>query len=92
MKKFTFKGGIHPPANKEAAGVPIKILPPPEVLVFPMQQHIGAPAMPTVKPGDRVLMYQLIGKATGGVSANSELRRRMQEECKKRGFKPFRCA
>lgn len=70
MKKFTFKGGIHPPANKEAAGVPIKILPPPEVLVFPMQQHIGAPAMPTVKPGDRVLMYQLIGKATGGVSAN----------------------
>ncbi len=71
MKKFTFKGGIHPPANKEAtAGKPIKILPPPEILTFPMQQHIGAPATPVVKKGDRVLMYQLIGKAIGGVSAN----------------------
>ena len=35
--------------------------------------------------------YKKIAVA-GGVSANSELRRRMQEECKKRGFKPFRCA
>ncbi len=39
-------------------------------MCFPMQQHIGAAAMPTVKKGDRVLMYQLIGKAIGGVSAN----------------------
>lgn len=71
MKKFTFKGGIHPPANKGAtASVPIKILSPPKILTFPMQQHIGAPATPVVEKGERVLMYQLIGKAQGFVSAN----------------------
>ncbi len=71
MKKFTFKGGIHPPSNKEGtASIPIKILTPPEILSFPMSQHIGAPATPLVKKGDRVLMYQVIGEGTGGVSAS----------------------
>jgi len=71
LKKFTFKGGIHPNASKgRTCGIPIKELKAPETLIFPMSQHIGAPATPTVQKGDRVLMYQKIGEASGGFSAN----------------------
>ena len=39
-------------------------------LVFPMSQHIGAPAKPLVAKGDRVLAGQKIGEAGGFISAN----------------------
>ncbi len=68
---LTFKGGIHPNDMKDSTcKKPIIELEAPKTLVFPMQQHIGAPAVPTVKVGDRVLMGQLIGEAGGFVSAN----------------------
>lgn len=71
MAKFTFKGGIHPPDNKDKTNkIPIKVLPAPKTLMFPMAQHIGAPAKPIVKKGDRVLTCQKIGEAQGFVSAN----------------------
>ena len=67
----TFHGGVHPRGNKEAtAAKPIVDLAPPEELVFPLSQHIGAPAKPCVKPGDRVLMGQKIAEADGFMSAN----------------------
>ena len=67
----TFPGGIHPNDAKEATNKKEIInLDAPDVLVFPMSQHIGAPAVPCVKPGDEVKAGQLIGEASGFVSAN----------------------
>ena len=65
MSILTFKGGVHPYDGKELSKDKAvrKILPGKE-LVFPMSQHIGAPAQPTVEVGERVLKGQLIGKAT----------------------------
>ena len=38
-------------------------------MVFPMSQHIGAPATPCVKVTDRVLKGMKIGEASGFVSS-----------------------
>ena len=40
------------------------------MVYIPLSQHIGAPAKPVVKPGDKVTMGQVIGKAGGFVSTN----------------------
>ena len=55
MKKFTFKGGIHPDDSKELTkDIPIKELPVPDVVYIPLRQHIGALLEPCVKVGDYV--------------------------------------
>lgn len=70
MGLFSFKGGIHPPHGKTLSkDKAIEPLLPKKDLVFPMSQHIGAPCEPIVKKGDRVLVGQKIGQATGFVSA-----------------------
>ena len=49
MGLATFKGGIHPYEGKELSeNKPIQVLLPKGELVFPMSQHIGAPAKPLV--------------------------------------------
>ena len=66
----TFKGGIHPPYNKElASGKAIKRAPVPAEVVIPLSQHIGAPNEPLVKEGDRVEPGQKIGSSEAFVSA-----------------------
>ena len=66
----TFRGGVHPDGNKNATKMkPIADLTPPEELVFPLSQHIGAPAVPCVKTGDTVCIGQKIAEAGGFVSA-----------------------
>jgi electron transport complex protein RnfC len=66
----TFKGGIHPPYNKElASGKAIKRAPVPAEVIIPLQQHIGAPNEPLVSAGDRVEVGQKIGAAEAFVSA-----------------------
>lgn len=71
MKLGTFRGGIHPNDAKEMSkNTPIKEILPKGILVYPMSQHIGAPANPIVSVGDRVLAGQKIGEATGFISAN----------------------
>ena len=71
MAGFTFKGGIHPYEGKELSkDKPIKKFIPEGNMVYPLSQHIGAPAKPVVKKGDRVLAGQLIAEAGGFVSAN----------------------
>lgn len=69
--KYTFKGGIHPYEGKELTMDKeiVEYLPKGD-MVFPISQHIGAPAKPVVKKGDRVLAGQLIAEAGGFVSAN----------------------
>ncbi|MBS7359906.1 MAG: electron transport complex subunit RsxC [Oscillospiraceae bacterium] len=44
-------------------------MPIPEKVVLPMQQHIGAPCVPTVKVGDTVKVGQLIGDTDKFISA-----------------------
>jgi len=68
---FRFRGGIHPPASKELTqGKRIEDAPVPEVLAVPMVQHLGGPAKPRVSKGDEVKKGQLVGEASGFVSAN----------------------
>lgn len=70
MAKLTFNGGIHPYDGKDLTkDFSIVNILPKEELVYPLSQHIGAPATPIVKKGDRVLRGQMIAEATGFVSA-----------------------
>ena len=63
---FSFFGGIHPKENKfYAEGQRVQPFPEPDVLVIPMQQHIGAPCKPLVKKGDPVTVGQKIGDNQG---------------------------
>ncbi len=70
MALLTFKGGVHPPDHKElSSGAPIKATPPPSQVLIPLSQHIGAPCKCTVQIGQEVKKGELIGEATGFVSA-----------------------
>ena len=70
MGSNTFKGGVHPYEGKELAkDSPIKEVLPKGELVFPLSQHIGAPATPIVAVGDTVLKGQKIAEAGGFVSS-----------------------
>lgn len=71
MELLTFKNGVHPPHGKHyTENKQIEEYLPKGDVVIPMSQHIGAPAEPLVKKGDRVLVGQKIGEAKGFVSAN----------------------
>lgn len=70
MARLTFIGGIHPYDGKELSkNRKIKEVLPKGDLVYPLSQHIGAPAVPIVKKGDKVLTGQMIAEAGGVVSA-----------------------
>ncbi len=70
MAKLTFLGGVHPYDGKDLSkDKPIKEVLPKGDLVYPLSQHIGAPANPIVKKGDHVLTGQKIAEAAGFVSA-----------------------
>lgn len=69
LKINDFHGGIHPPENKhQSTGEPIGAIPLAEDLIVPLNQHIGATAIPLVKLGDQVLKGQKIAEADGPVS------------------------
>lgn len=68
-KVWDIHGGIHPPENKiQSLGEAIVTAAIAPQLVLPVSQHIGAPAKPCVKIGDRVLKGQCIAEAVGPVS------------------------
>ncbi len=70
MALLTFKGGVHPDDGKSLAKDKAIVSVKPEgALVYPVSQHIGAPASPVVAVGDRVLKGQKIAEAGGFVSA-----------------------
>ena len=70
MALLTFKGGIHPDDGKSLAkDKAIVEVKPKGDLVYPVSQHIGAPANPVVAVGDHVLKGQMIAEAGGFVSA-----------------------
>ena len=66
---MTFKGGVHPVEGKDLSkDKPTRELLPKGELVYPVSQHIGAPAKPVVAVGDVVLKGQMIAEAGGFVS------------------------
>ena len=70
MGLSTFIGGVHPYEGKElSADKPIQVIQPKGELVYPLSQHIGAPAAAIVQKGDHVLAGQKIADAAGFVSS-----------------------
>ena len=70
MNIRTFRvGGIHPDENKLTHEVPTVVAALPKQAIFPLSQHIGAPAKPVVQKGDKVKVGTLIAEAGGFVSA-----------------------
>ena len=70
MAKLTFVGGIHPFDGKSLTKKKrIKDILPTGDLVYPLSQHIGAPAKAVVKKGDHVLAGQVLAESGGFVSA-----------------------
>ena len=70
MNIRTFRiGGIHPEENKLTHEVATQVAPLPKQAIFPLSQHIGAPARPVVQKGDKVKVGTLIAEAGGFVSA-----------------------
>ena len=68
MKTFRI-GGVHPAENKLSAGKKIEPMALPKQAVFPLSQHIGAPAVACVAKGDMVKVGTKIAEAGGFVSA-----------------------
>ena len=70
MGILTFKGGVHPYDGKELSknSPVVKYLPKGD-MVYPLSQHIGAPAAAIVQKGDLVLAGQKIADAAVFVSS-----------------------
>lgn len=64
-----FRGGIDPGHHKETAELETVRMPLPSRVIIPMLQHVGAPCVPLVKKGDRVLVGQKIGDSDRPISA-----------------------
>lgn len=62
-------GGVHLKHAKNTARSTPRKMPPPSIVRIPMQMHIGAPAIPTVKVGDEVKIGTLIGTANERLSS-----------------------
>ena len=70
MAFLTFKGGVHPYDGKELTkNSPVEKYVPKGEMVYPLSQHIGAPASALVVKGDHVLKGQKIAEAGGFVSS-----------------------
>ena len=69
MKKYSFKGGIHPLHDRHegksaTSGSPVTDFVS-DTVCIPMNMHLGAPSTPCVQKGDIVKMGQVIGEAAG---------------------------
>jgi len=70
MKVKTFRiGGVHPDENKLSNDKVTVAAELPKQAIFPLSQHIGAPAKPVVAKGDKVKVGTLLAEAGGFVSA-----------------------
>jgi len=68
FKKKHMKG-IYVKHNKSTENMETRTMKVPAMVYISMAQHIGVPAKPLVKPGDQVLVGQLIGDSDAFVSA-----------------------
>ena len=69
MGLLTFKGGVHPNDGKSLAKdkAIVELLPQGD-LVYPLSQHIGAPAQAIVNTGYQVTRGQMIAQPAQGLS------------------------
>src|SRR5210317_2059816 len=69
LQKNTFRHGVHPPENKdETANLPIRQFPFAPLLIVPLSQHLGKPAVPVVREGQEVVRGQTIAEPDGFMS------------------------
>ncbi len=61
--------GVHVPHRKNTALMEEVRMPPPQIVILPTVMHIGAPAKPVVKAGDKVAVGQLIAESGGFISS-----------------------
>ena len=65
----SFAHGIHPPqAKDDTRGLAVRQFPFAPVMIVPLAQHIGKPALPLVREGQEVERGQLIAEPDGFVS------------------------
>ena len=69
LKTFRF-GGVHPPENKISAGAAVEAFPLPKQAIIPLNQNLGAPAIPLVSKGDYVKAGQMIARGEAFISSN----------------------
>lgn len=71
LKSLAFKTqkGVTPPHFKYTQDLNTQDITPPDKVIIPMQQHIGAVCVPTVKVGDTVLIGDIIGNSEKFISA-----------------------
>lgn len=70
MSQNRARKGVHPYEGKDLSkDSPIASIPAAAVMVYPLTQHIGAPAKAVVSPKDRVLKGQMIAEADGFISS-----------------------
>ncbi len=69
MQRNTFGHGIHPPEHKdETSHLSIRRFPFAPVLIVPLSQHLGKPAVPVVRAGQEVVRGQTIAEPDGFMS------------------------
>jgi electron transport complex protein RnfC len=69
--KGTFPHGVHPPERKRfSEDSAIEVMPPPQSVILPLLQNIGAPSKSVVKPKQTVAFNDLLAEAGGFVSSN----------------------
>src|SRR5512137_729075 len=71
FSKMRIQGGVHAEERKAATATQAIIhnFPLPEKLYIPLQQHVGKPAEPLIRVGDKVLKGQLLAYSQGMISA-----------------------
>ena len=66
----TFNHGVHPKEHKSFSNSrPIELLPLPDEVFIPLQQHIGRECQPLVNKKDEVKTGQIIGKTSGFITS-----------------------
>lgn len=69
VRKYSFRNGIHPPQMKEETShLAIRRFPFAPLLVVPLSQHLGKPALPVVRAGQEIARGQTIAEPDGFMS------------------------
>jgi electron transport complex protein RnfC len=69
LRKNTFRHGAHPPEHKdETSRLEIRRFPFAPVLIVPLSQHLGKPAVPVVREGQEVVRGQTVAEPDGFMS------------------------
>jgi electron transport complex protein RnfC len=70
-QKDSFSHGIHPPEMKDdTSHLAIRRFPFAPLLIVPLSQHLGKPALPVVRAGQEISRGQVIAEADGFLSVN----------------------